>query len=552
MKHFQFKLTLLLLSLMIPGIITLFSRCEKIKSNTTDDTTQVKDSIEDADGNYYKIVTIGDATWMSENLRVTRYADGTPISYINSCKSWHVKAADKAFCYYNDDISNAEKFGALYTWTAAMNGSGSSNSYPGTIQGACPTGWHIPTDREWSVLETDLGGKSKVAKEMQDLSGFAAILAGAIYPEIDQEGGHFIGSGEVAMWWSCTSYTLLDFQIDRELYSDSLSSNFKSKTYGLSIRCVKDKGDVTNETIPSVTTVSVGDVMDVTALLYGNITSEGGSAITKCGFVWDTDSLNLFFGNANSSNDLFQVINNTFNHTAVKLTPDTKYFFKAYAENKTGIGYGKTVTFIPKSLTSNIKFNQAIGYDSIFDHEGNKYRTVKIGNQTWLAENLKSITYTTGEPIANIFNYSLVSWYNNDQLTSKASYGALYSPNAIFNNPEKICPAGWHIPNVDEWDSLIVHLGGSGVAGGKMKESGTTHWADPNTGGTNDSGFTALPDLTGNSGSYVTSTMWISRMAGVDFLVGPFYKFTAKSPELTKSFSIAGGLWSMPIRCIKN
>ena len=91
-----------------------------------------------------------------------------------------------------------------------------------------------------------------------------------------------------------------------------------------------------------------------------------------------------------------------------------------------------------------------------------------------------------------------------------------------------------------------------GEAGGKLKESVTTHWADPNTGGTNESGFTALPDITGNSGSYVTSTMWISRMAGVDFLVGPFYTFTAKSPELTKSFSIAGGLWSMPIRCIKN
>lgn len=163
MKPFQNRLIQLLFSLQIIGIITLFTGCEK-----SDNNTHEKYSIEDIDGNDYKIVKIGYATWMAENLRVTRYSDGTPISYINSCTAWHVKATDKAFCYYNDDISNAEKFGALYTWTAAMNGSGSSNSYPSTIQGVCPAGWHIPSADEWDLLIVHLGGSEIAGGKMKE------------------------------------------------------------------------------------------------------------------------------------------------------------------------------------------------------------------------------------------------------------------------------------------------------------------------------------------------------------------------------------------------
>jgi len=136
---------------------------------------------------------------------------------------------------------------------------------------------------------------------------------------------------------------------------------------------------------------------------------------------------------------------------------------------------------------------------TVTDSEGNIYRTVTIGTQMWMAENLRSTKFIDGSPIPMItdsiiwgnLTSSGFCWYNNDSTTYKNPYGALYNGYTISTG--KLGPSGWHVPTQAEWSTLITYLGGEFYAGGKMKESGTKHWVNPNVDATNESGFTAVP-----------------------------------------------------------
>jgi uncharacterized protein (TIGR02145 family) len=144
------------------------------------------------------------------------------------------------------------------------------------------------------------------------------------------------------------------------------------------------------------------------------------------------------------------------------------------------------------------------------DIDGNTYQTVKIGNQWWMAENLKVTHYRNGDPIPNVTGD--IDWanlttgaycaYDNDE-NNADTYGYLYNWYAVDDRGE-IAPDGWHVPTDDEWKELEMYLGMSqsnadGVGwrgtneGGKLKETGSEHWNNPNTGATNESGFSALP-----------------------------------------------------------
>ena len=140
---------------------------------------------------------------------------------------------------------------------------------------------------------------------------------------------------------------------------------------------------------------------------------------------------------------------------------------------------------------------------NITDAENNTYKTVTIGTQQWMAENLKVTKYNDGTAIPNITdntqwsNLTTGSWsyYNND-LANNAKYGKLYNWHAVSkttNGNKNVCPTGWHVPTEAEWSVLIGYLGGSSVAGGKMKEVVTASWNSPNTDATNTSLFSALP-----------------------------------------------------------
>jgi uncharacterized protein (TIGR02145 family) len=141
------------------------------------------------------------------------------------------------------------------------------------------------------------------------------------------------------------------------------------------------------------------------------------------------------------------------------------------------------------------------------DIDGNVYKTVKIGTQWWMAENLKVTHYQNGDGIPNVnssfYWQNLISGayciYDNNESNAQI-YGLLY--NWYAGDDERIiAPEGWHVPSENEWITLVDYLGGFGYAGGKMKENGTAHWLSPNTGANNESGFTALPGGVYSAGS---------------------------------------------------
>ena len=152
---------------------------------------------------------------------------------------------------------------------------------------------------------------------------------------------------------------------------------------------------------------------------------------------------------------------------------------------------------------------------TVSDYEGNPYNVVRIGNQLWMKENLKATKYNDGTPIPLVTDNTTwgglstpaYCWYNNDP-NYKEPYGAMYNWYAI--NTLKLCPTGWHVPSEDDLKVLEIAIGLSDVesdeggynaiGGGKLKEAGYVHWISPNTGASNESGFTALP------GGYRTSS----------------------------------------------
>ena len=136
---------------------------------------------------------------------------------------------------------------------------------------------------------------------------------------------------------------------------------------------------------------------------------------------------------------------------------------------------------------------------TVIDIDGNVYNTMTIGTQIWLKENLKVTRYSNGDSISNVIDDSqwvnlttgACSIYDNDTNNS-GTYGRLYNWYAASDS-RNACPVGWHTPLDDEFGTLITNLGGIDIAGGKLKEAGTEHWLPPNTGATNENGFTGLP-----------------------------------------------------------
>lgn len=163
------------------------------------------------------------------------------------------------------------------------------------------------------------------------------------------------------------------------------------------------------------------------------------------------------------------------------------------------INKSATIIILSVLLLSASQYNifaQSAG--TVTDQENNKYRIVKIGDQIWMTENLKSTRLNDGTAIANITGiaeWAALStpgycWYKNDT-AYKNVYGALYNAYAV--NTNKLCPAGWHVSTNEDWLKLESWLGGEKIAGGKLKDTGTLHWSEPNSGATNEIQFNALP-----------------------------------------------------------
>ncbi len=188
--------------------------------------------------------------------------------------------------------------------------------------------------------------------------------------------------------------------------------------------------------------------------------------------------------------------------------------------------------------------------DTLVDVDGNRYGTIKIGDQVWMKENLR----VTHDPDGN----AITSYYFNNDPYFLQLYGRLYSwpvsmDNVTYEMAQGICPNGWHIPSNTEVNILVQELGGVQVAGGKLKSTGTDLWLPPNSGATNSSGFTALPagdrwydgtfHYLGERAFFWNSTIYNSEMAYLSYVRND------SSNVGMKEVLMGNG---MPVRCIKN
>ena len=195
----------------------------------------------------------------------------------------------------------------------------------------------------------------------------------------------------------------------------------------------------------------------------------------------------------------------------------------------------------------------------IKDIDGNVYTSVSIGTQVWMVENLKTTKYNDSTAIPLVtdsvawdsISTSAYCWYNNDAAVYKSIYGALYNWYAV--NADKLCPNGWHVPSSDEWTTLTTSLGGDSIAAGKLKETGTTHWATPNTGATNSTGFTALPGgMRGGYGSFYyfgyLGSWWSSSKYSAATAIPRYIEYSDTYVDRDIQMRSAG----MSVRCLKD
>ena len=183
----------------------------------------------------------------------------------------------------------------------------------------------------------------------------------------------------------------------------------------------------------------------------------------------------------------------------------------------------------------------------VLDADDNVYTPDTLGNQIWLKENMKTSSYTDGILIGS----GGWSFYGSDS-QNEIDYGRLYS-YATVTNAHGLCPTGYHAPSEAEWEEMITFLGGNSVAGAKMKETGTTHWTDPNVGADNSSGFTALPGgYKADNGTFLQlglNAFWWSTK-NVSSTNGSYYGIANNassivSNEISKSSQLS-------VRCVKD
>lgn len=202
--------------------------------------------------------------------------------------------------------------------------------------------------------------------------------------------------------------------------------------------------------------------------------------------------------------------------------------------------------------------------------DGNTYKTVTIGNQVWMAENLRYLPSVVGPgfgspttPYYYVYGYHGTNVTDAKATANYTTYGVLYNWTAAMNgskssrsNPstvQGVCPCGWHLPSDAEWTQLTDYLGGESVAGGKLKETGTTHWLSPNAKATNETGFTALPggfrsingkfDGIGYDGDWWSATEGNTDLAWLRFMY--YSNYFARSCNFNKELGFS-------VRCVRD
>lgn len=310
---------------------------------------------------------------------------------------------------------------------------------------------------------------------------------------------------------------------------------------------------------PVVNTIDISDTSASSATSGGEITSDGGSPILERGVVWSTTQ-NPTIENSQRSKDSIGV--GKFKSSITGLNAETTYYVRAYAKNAFGVSYGNQLQFKTKAF-------YRVG-NGVKDVEGTTYKTVLIGNQEWMAENLRSRKYQNGDTIEEIndillwrsqsgsLNKKLIGIINGN-IQNFQTYGYLYNYRAMIDN-RKVCPVGYHVPSLVEWGELENYLGKDSAAYKLKSKSG---WPEGvfnsipyNDNGNNASGFNALPGGTrsySGDSEYGTS-FWTSSPPSLPSSPNPsmgegIQIDVKKTTLIPYSFNEFDGL---RIRCIKD
>ena len=299
---------------------------------------------------------------------------------------------------------------------------------------------------------------------------------------------------------------------------------------------------------PSVSTIRVSDVQSTAFKAIGTINEIGDLPILHHGFSLSenpdptNEDLHIDYGATETVGNFEGVITG--------LSPDTEFYVRAYIETAFQVYYGVILS------VSTIEGSQ------VSDADDNVYNVIDIGAQSWMLENLKVTKFADGTGIRLGIENSqwaledsyAFCWFLNSESGNKDTYGALYNWTVV-NSEKDLCPAGWHIPDDADWTELVEFLGGADLAGGKLKEEGTAHWVSPNTGATNESGFTARPgSYRAATGEFFTEeartvgAWWSAGDGGADSY--PSIKLYANDAKLYTEESDAGSGYS--VRCIKD
>jgi uncharacterized protein (TIGR02145 family) len=355
---------------------------------------------------------------------------------------------------------------------------------------------HVKKQREFSTCFTVIDVPKVVTGSVSNIQCTTATVSGEVidscYDKITQRGVELNGS----MYPSNIGNGLGPFLVN-------ISDLECNKTYSVLAYATNEAGRGYGNPVTFTTLKADECVTVTTAVIDTTITCTGGMVKTTFSFnAKITRSENGIYWGYSPNPELtgnkikYGYVTSAFKLRIRGMLPYTTIYVKGYAITNCGIVYGNQVSFT----------GQAPG--TVTDIDGNVYKTVKIGTQEWMAENLRTTTYRDGTSLTLIDTWEVAafdhipgySWYNND-ISYKNPYGALYNAEAYsanYRTTDNICPSGWHLPSEADWKILIALLAYPAIGysgndvGGQLKEAGTKHWKSPNAGATNESCFCGL------------------------------------------------------------
>ncbi len=272
------------------------------------------------------------------------------------------------------------------------------------------------------------------------------------------------------------------------------TNDAKGGQHSIKITATDNEGSHTSKMInieiktisPIIQTLPISFIGTTYATLKGNVTSTGIPAIYNMGVCWNTSGNPIIEDNKT----ILAGDTGTYIGELKELLLGTKYFVKTYARNIDTIVYGDEVSF----STYNIYYSDSGSFTD--NRDSTIYKWIKIGNQIWMAENLKYLASNIQAYVPNYYdptypwNYTGPRYIRDIPLARASEYYQTYG--CLYHDQTNLCPNGWHIPSSTEFLELINYVGGKDVAAGVMKESGTEHWDSPNTGATNKTNYTVL------------------------------------------------------------